>query len=189
LFAAGQLNWCAIFRTIDTADVTVLVQEESSRIEYRVVPAVLWIEELCRHGVEEATVLIDSDGGSAYAMLGIIGAMRYFQERGGVLKTYVTGRAQSAAAIIASSGSKGHRYISRYATLMIHEPWTWVMGDTSKLKNAQQEMERVTELMVDILVENTGLPRKRIQQQLSRKGEWYLSPQDALEHCLMDRVV
>jgi len=153
------------------------------------VDAMLWVESLVKQGDRTATILIDSPGGSVYSMLGIVDAIRWYQGMGCVLRTVVRGMAMSAAAIIASCGTKGERLAGRNSTFLIHEPSSWSQGSATDIRIQHEELERLTQVVAYILSVNTGRKAEDIKKLMQDKRNWYLSPHDAVDFGLVDAVI
>lgn len=69
---------------------------------------------------DHVEVFINSPGGSTDVLKSFLDAFKYAQSNGVTVSTYVTGRAASAASMLAIAGSPGHRYISETASHYVH---------------------------------------------------------------------
>ena len=63
---------------------------------------------------------ISSDGGYAYVLIQLVELMELAKRRGITVRTIVTSHAYSCGSLLAVAGTKGERYISRYAEHLAH---------------------------------------------------------------------
>ena len=63
-------------------------------------------------------VVIDSYGGSVYALLSMIDAIDHCKIP---IATIVEGKAMSCGAVLFTCGAEGHRYVGPHATVLIHD--------------------------------------------------------------------
>lgn len=63
---------------------------------------------------------IASDGGLAYVLVQIVELVEYAKRKGVKVRTIVASHASSCGSMLAVSGTKGERYISRYAEHYVH---------------------------------------------------------------------
>ena len=90
--------------------------EIDSDVANIVVAQLLWLDQQSNGDI---TIICNSGGGSVYDGLAIIDTMKYINSD---VSTNVVGMAASMAAVIASSGTKGKRYILPHSRFMIHQP-------------------------------------------------------------------
>lgn len=105
------------------------------------------------------------------------------------LYTICEGTAQSMAAILLSSGEKGHRYIHKHSSVMIHQPWVGFNpgGDVTDQEIQTKELVRIRGLLEDILVKNTGQKKSKIHKDTDR--DFIMPPKDAKEYGLVDKII
>lgn len=63
---------------------------------------------------------ISSNGGNAYVLIQIIELVELAKRKGVKVRTIVTSHAYSCGSMLAVTGTKGERYISRYAEHLVH---------------------------------------------------------------------
>lgn len=135
------------------------------------------------------TIYINSFGGSVHTMFAIVDLINELKSNGVVVNTVCLGTAQSAGAVILSSGSKGHRYMTPYSTAMIHSI-QYSCGDIqSKTKDVTLNakwIERLQSITEKILVENTGKSIKEIHK--NTEYETYFTAEEAVKFGLADKV-
>jgi ATP-dependent Clp protease protease subunit len=101
--------------------------------------------------------------------------------------TICIGQAMGTAAMILSAGTKGYRASLPHATIVLHQPRTGAQGQASDIQIRAKEVLANKLALLDILAENTGQPRERLEKDSDRM--LYMSPQEAKEYGLIDRVL
>ena len=104
---------------------------------------------------EPIKLYINSGGGECYSGLELVSVMQFIQSP---VHTVVLGCAASMAAVIASSGEKGHRKALKYSRFMIHQPSSGVGYSTFRDQQIHlQEMERLKWDLYEVLAQNCGI--------------------------------
>ena len=132
----------------------------------------------------EITLLINSVGGSLYDAIAIVDTMRRISNP---ISTWVMGQAFSAGSLISAAGTKGRRRVTENSTLMIHQPSGGTRGTAADMLKTTKEIERMHELVVNLLQEFTGLSSERLSDMIQR--DYYMSAQQAKELCFVDDVI
>jgi ATP-dependent Clp protease, protease subunit len=127
---------------------------------------------------------INSPGGSVTAGLAIYDTMKFIKPD---VATICVGQAASAAALILSSGTKGKRFALPHSRIMVHQPWGGAGGQATDIQIQAKEILRLKEQIRDIFVSNTGKPASQIEKDAER--DFFLSPNDAVEYGLIDKVL
>lgn len=132
-------------------------------------------------------ITIDTPGGSAYALLSMIDAIKNCSVP---VATIVEARAFSAGAILFSCGAEGHRYMGPNATLMIHSTGiTHISGKVDDVKVSVEEMSRINDKVYKIMSRNCGQEEDYFINIIQSKHvDWYLSPEEALKHNLANKI-
>lgn len=128
-------------------------------------------------------IVINSDGGDVYEALGMID---YIQSLNVKVNTICRGRAMSAAALLLCSGT-GTRAASKHSTIMFHEMSSGIYGKSSDMKANVQHMEKLEEILVDIMSQNSNKDTK-FWREITIK-DYYITPEDALELGVIDRII
>lgn len=66
-------------------------------------------------------IRISSFGGWVCSVFAMISDMEMWQEKGIIIETYCDGYTASGGSKVLMAGSKGHRYMTRYGTVLIHQ--------------------------------------------------------------------
>ncbi len=101
--------------------------------------------------------------------------------------TICIGQAMGTAAVILSSGTKGQRAALPHASIVLHQPRSGAQGQATDIQIRAKEVIHNKHSMLEILSKNTG----RTVEQLSKASDRmsYLSPHQAVEYGLIDRVL
>ena len=129
-------------------------------------------------------IYINSPGGSVTAGLAIYDTMQMLTCP---VHTYVMGIAASMAAVLLSSGTKGHRYCLPNAHVMIHQVSGGAQGTASDVERTIEFMMRLKVILNNILASNTLKTVKQIEKAVDRDN--YMSAQEALAFGLVDQIL
>lgn len=133
---------------------------------------------------KDISLYINSPGGSVTAGLAIYDTLKYVNAD---ICTICVGQATSAAALILSSGTKGKRYALPHSRMMLHQPWGGAGGQATDIQIQAKEINRLKQQLNQILADNTGKPIEQIEKDVQR--DFYLSPEDAIEYGLIDKIL
>ena len=103
------------------------------------------------------------------------------------VNTICIGQAMGTAAMILSSGTKGCRASLPNATIILNQPRQGAQGQATDIQIRAKEVLENKQSMLGILSRNTGQPVEKIAKDSDRM--FYLSPQEAKEYGLIDRVL
>ncbi|HVX17639.1 MAG TPA: ATP-dependent Clp protease proteolytic subunit [Acidimicrobiales bacterium] len=127
---------------------------------------------------------LNSPGGDMVELFGIYDTMQFLESD---VATVCVGQACSAAAVLLAAGTKGKRYVLPNARVLIHQPHGGAQGQSTDLERAVAEMVELRKRMIDVLVEATGRPVKRITEDIDR--DYILRGDDAVAYGLVDAVL
>ena len=137
---------------------------------------------------EDVHLLISTGGGAVYDMFGIIDIMNIVKRRRDIA-TLGTGKVFSAGVPLLASGTKGKRFVTRNARIMMHRCSAGNMGTTADLKATHDEMRVMEDQMVQLIAENSKLSVGEIHNMFSRNTDEYFSAQEAIEMGLADEII
>lgn len=103
------------------------------------------------------------------------------------VNTICLGQAMGTAAMILSAGTKGYRASLPNATIILHQARQGTQGQATDIQIRAQEVLHNKRMMMEILAKNTGQPIERLEKDTDRM--FYMSPQQALEYGLIDKVL
>lgn len=163
----------------------VLYLDEAISIESvnRIIKKMIYLDS---QSDKPITLILASPGGSIEAGLALLDTM---QACASPVYTITLGLAASMAAIIAAAGEKGHRFISPYSRLMIHEPLlaNGVSGSCSTIQATAQSILERKKIIDNLLAEFTGKSIKVIEKATSYDN--YLSAQESVDFGLTDKII
>jgi len=133
---------------------------------------------------KDISLYINSPGGSVTAGLAIFDTIKNIKPD---VSTICIGQAASAAALILSSGTKGKRFALPHSRIMLHQPWGGAGGQASDIIIQANEINRIKKQINTILAENCSKPLEQIEQDTQR--DFFLSPTEALEYGLIDKIL
>jgi len=133
---------------------------------------------------KDIQIYINSPGGSVTAGLAIYDTM---QQVSPDVVTICYGLAASMGAFLLSGGTKGKRLALPNARIMIHQPLGGAQGQAVDIEIQAKEILYLKETLNSLLAEHTGQPVEKIAEDTDR--DYFLSPPEAVEYGLIDRVV
>jgi len=133
---------------------------------------------------KDIQIYINSPGGSVTAGLAIYDTM---QQVAPDVVTICYGLAASMGAFLLSGGSKGKRLALPNARIMIHQPLGGAQGQAVDIEIQAREILFLKDTLNGLLAEHTGQPLEKIAEDTDR--DYFLSPSEAVEYGLIDRVV
>jgi len=139
-------------------------------------------------GDEDIEFYISSGGGSVNDMFAVYDLMNIVKSNRDIA-TFGFGKIYSAAVPLLAAGTKGKRYIARNARLMIHHCSTAAQGTQPDVRTTFQEMQKVEDMMVQSIADNSSLSVGEIYNMLSKNTDEFFSAQDALEMGIVDEII
>jgi len=103
------------------------------------------------------------------------------------VSTICIGQAASMGALLLTAGAKGKRYALPNARIMIHQPLGGAQGQSTDIQIQAREIQRIREVINDILVESTGKDRETVVQDTERDN--FMTAEEAKAYGLVDEVI
>jgi ATP-dependent Clp protease, protease subunit len=132
------------------------------------------------------TLYINSVGGDVCSTFGLIDLMRTSQH---TIRTIAVGNAMSAAFLLLSAGTKGHRYVTKNTSLMCHQYSDEYEGKHHDLKSRMVEGDRINRRMVDILTQNSNLSEKAVKSKLLQSTDVWLTADQTVQYGIADIIL
>ncbi|HEX7039296.1 MAG TPA: ATP-dependent Clp protease proteolytic subunit [Trueperaceae bacterium] len=130
-------------------------------------------------------LFINCPGGEVYAGLAIYDVMQYISAP---VHTNCVGIAMSMGSAILMAGEKGHRVALPHSRIMIHAGSAgFPRASLPDLEVQAREFADIRNMMEEIYQRHTGHPREKLRADMER--DRFMSPQQALEYGLIDRVI
>lgn len=129
-------------------------------------------------GDNEVDVYINSPGGDMFEGIAIYNRLREHPKK---VTVKVIGLAASAASIIAMAGED--RLIAKSAFLMIHNCWSYFVGNRHELRSIADQLQEFDMSMRDVYIDTSGSPEKDIEEMMDREA--YLSGRTSVDKSFM----
>src|SRR5512139_3251773 len=134
---------------------------------------------------KDILLYINSPGGSITAGLAIYDTMQFIRPD---VQTYCLGQAASMGALLLAGGAAGKRFSLPNSRIVIHQPlMQGLAGQATDIDIAAKELIRMRERLNEILVEHTGQPLKRIQDDTER--DYIMTAEQAKQYGIIDDVI
>lgn len=141
----------------------------------------LWLEQ---QSDKDITIHIASPGGSIYSGYQILDTMRFIKPE---ISTVCMGMVASMASVIASSGTKGKRFILPHARFLVHQPLGGTSGQCSDIQIKALEIQKLKEELTHILSQNSGQPYDVMEKMCDR--DTILTAQEAVDYGFVDKII
>jgi ATP-dependent Clp protease protease subunit len=133
---------------------------------------------------KDITVSITSPGGDITALFAIYDTMQFVRPD---ISTICFGQAASAAAVLLAAGTKGKRLALPRARILLHQPYGQAMGQAADIELAAKEIDRMRQLLEEMIAEHTGQPMERVHRDTDR--DFIMSAHEAREYGIIDEVI
>lgn len=133
-------------------------------------------------------VVIDSYGGSVYALLSMIDAIEHCELP---IATIVEGKAMSCGAVLFTCGAEGHRYVGPHATVLIHDVSSFAWGKEPDVKASAEETTRLNKLIYKKMAQNCGHENENYFYDIvtqKRGADWFITPDECLKHNIANHI-
>jgi ATP-dependent Clp protease protease subunit len=127
---------------------------------------------------------INSPGGSVTAGMSIYDTMQFIKCD---VSTIVMGQAASMGSLLASTGTKGKRFILPNARHMIHQPLGGASGQATDVEIQARELLRWKEVLTNIYVTHTGKSFDMLRADMERDN--FMTARQSVDYGLADRVI
>lgn len=125
--------------------------------------------------VDQIDVYINSNGGEVKEGLAIYNALRRHKAK---VTTYCDGFACSIASVIFMAGDE--RIMSESSLLMIHNAYTYTVGNSAELRKQADDLDKITQASVEAYKSHSSLSEKEIKKLMDNES-WIL-PEEALSY-------
>ena len=133
---------------------------------------------------KDITIYVNSPGGSVDAGMAIIDTMNFIKPD---VSTVCVGMAASMGAMILSAGEKGKRYTLPNSRIMIHQPMTGVEGQASDILITAEEIIKIKNKLIDMLVKATKQKRDKVEKDMDR--DYWMGSEEAKEYGIIDTII
>ncbi|HEP5851508.1 TPA: ATP-dependent Clp protease proteolytic subunit [Streptococcus pyogenes] len=135
---------------------------------------------------KDVYLYVNTPGGSVSAGLAIVDTMNFIKAD---VQTIVMGMAASMGTVIASSGTKGKRFMLPNAEYMIHQPMGGTGGGTQQtdMAIAAEHLLKTRHRLEKILAQNAGKTIKQIHKDAER--DYWMSAEETLTYGFIDEIM
>ena len=132
----------------------------------------------------DIALYINSPGGSVSAGMAIYDTMQYIPND---VSTYALGLAASMGQFLLCAGTKGKRFSTPHARIMMHQPSAGVGGTAADIAIQADLFRRTKKELNELQPFHTGQSVEQIEKD-SDRDRWFTA-QEALEYGFVDHVV
>jgi ATP-dependent Clp protease protease subunit len=133
---------------------------------------------------KDINLYINSPGGSITSLLAIYDTMQFVKND---VSTICFGQAASAAAVLLAAGTPGKRLALPHTRILLHQPYSEAYGQATDIELAAKEINRLRELLEQILASHTGQEIDKIHRDTDR--DFVMSAEEAREYGIIDEVI
>ena len=171
----------SVFSRLMMDRIIFLGSEINDEVANVISSQLLWLEQ---QSDKDITIQIASPGGSIYSGYTILDSMTYISPD---ISTVSMGMTASMATIIASSGTKGKRFILPHTRFLIHQPLGGTKGQCSDIQIEAKEIQTLKEELTQILADNSGQDYDVIERMCDR--DTILTAKQAVEYGFVDKII
>lgn len=133
--------------------------------------------------VENINLYVNSPGGSVFEGITIHNMLKRHKAK---VTAHIDALAASIASVIIMAADEV--VMPSNSMLMIHNPWTITMGNSSELRKQAEDLDRIGQSSMQSYLDKAGdtLTSEKLQEMLD--AETWLSADEALQHGLCDVV-
>jgi ATP-dependent Clp protease protease subunit len=133
---------------------------------------------------KDINLYINSPGGSVTSLLAIFDTMEFIKPD---VSTICMGQAASAAAVLLAAGTPGKRFALPHSRILIHQPSGGAEGQSADIEIQAREIQRIRDLLDQILADKTGQPIEKISRDTDR--DFIMTAEDARTYGIIDEVI
>lgn len=136
-------------------------------------------------------VRISSFGGWVCSVFAMISDMEMWQEKGIIIETYCDGYTASGGSKILMAGTKGHRFITRYGTVLIHQSNSYKQGQSTLQEDIKDVEESLKDwnTICDIFRKHTKLTEEDINNFLEKNINFTYRPDECIKKGIVDQIL
>ena len=181
--SAMRVSEMNVFSRLIQDRIIFLSGEVNSMSMDTIVAQLLYLDSVDNRDIN---LYINSGGGDCYSGLELVSVMDFIKSD---VSTTVLGLAASMGAVIASSGTKGKRFLLPYSRFMVHQPLS--SFGYSKFTDSQialEEMRSVRNDLYEVLARNSGKPVDEVIDMCEHGDRW-MKPDETIAHSFADKVI
>ncbi|MFK4935373.1 ATP-dependent Clp protease proteolytic subunit [Lactococcus garvieae] len=164
--------------------IIMLIGQVEDGMANSIIAQLLFLD--AQDSTKDIYLYINTPGGSVSAGLAIVDTMNFIKSD---VQTIVMGIAASMGTIIASSGTKGKRFMLPHAEYMIHQPMGGTGGGTQQtdMAIAAEHLLKTRRTLEKILAENSGQSMEKVHADAERDN--WMTAQETLDYGFIDEIM
>lgn len=131
--------------------------------------------------INTLNIYINSPGGDVFAGQAIHSMLKRHKAHKNV---YIDGLAASIASVVVMAGDT--IFMPKNAMMMIHNPWTWGIGNAAEFRKLAEDLDKVRESLIAAYEGHSALTRDEIIEIMD--SETWLTADECLEYGFCDVV-
>ena len=132
-------------------------------------------------------IILDSFGGWIYSGLALISKIESLKEQGYKIITTVNSFAMSMGFMILLVGT--HRRALRHSRIMCHQPSSSTWGTLQEQEESVEETRELWLRMKELIIKYTDITDEQLEDIKSRKYDWFMWSDEALELNVIDQII
>jgi len=132
-------------------------------------------------------IVIDSYGGMIYHGLALCSKMISLREQGYRIVTTVNSVAMSMGFMLLLCGS--YRRGLKHSRIMCHQPSSGTWGTLQEQEESIEETQKLWIRMKELIVAHTKITDEQLEDIKSRKYDWFMWSEEALELDVIDEII
>ncbi|MBW3098897.1 ATP-dependent Clp endopeptidase proteolytic subunit ClpP [Pseudohoeflea coraliihabitans] len=133
---------------------------------------------------KEIALYINSPGGVVTAGMAIYDTMQFIKP---AVSTLCIGQAASMGSLLLCAGTKGMRFATPNARVMVHQPSGGFQGQASDIERHAQDIIKMKRRLNEVYVEHTGQDYETVENTLDR--DHFMTADESKAFGLIDRVI
>ena len=100
-----------------------------------------------------------------------------------------SGKIMSMGILLLLSAKKENRFAMKHTRFMIHEVASGVSGKLEHISQKVEQMKAIQETADGIILDNTTIPKNKLEDIMSKKQDWYFDSREALSYGLVSEII
>lgn len=134
---------------------------------------------------KDIIMYIDSYGGHIHSLLAIHDVMRNLSRCN--FATVCTGKAMSCGQMLLMSGTKGKRFATPNARILMHEMSSFTFGKLTDMEIDISESKELMKILEKLILDYSKLTKKQVRELMQRDS--YISATEAKEYGIIDHII
>jgi len=147
-----------------------------------------FIESLLQYEAEDpfsdVIIYIDSYGGEVYSFMAMHDAIKLCRCD---VATVCIGKTMSAGWMTLMSGTRGKRFATPNATILVHAIQSGSYGSVHELDNDIKETKRLQEAVEKMTIKYTNITKKQLRELMSKDS--FMDAKQALDYGIIDHII